>query len=263
VGIWIFEWSSQISAENTHALSGTLDISPQCFLAKITTFAALLPIANPCSFLGNAPLLTVAAEVQLYIFYGFVFFKGGERLVLIACAVSMMLGLIVSALSSNYPILYNWWQNSSSLAFLPYWWIGAAATIPPIRGWISRNVSLIASGWLLLTILANYIDTSGLSAELRKASFALLMAWLIVKFDAAQLRNNPLSFLGRAGYSIYAFHAPTAILMCVSGYPWWQVVTFALGSGMIAYYALERPFDRFGHSMSARYHRAKESLPAL
>jgi len=250
-GIALFLESSQTSPEKAAALAGTTSLSATCFLAKVTTLAAIVPIAHPCDYLGNAPLLTVMVEIGLYAFYGIVFIRGGERLVLAACAISLFTGLIIASLNLKFPVLYNWWQNSSLLSFLPYWWIGAAAVCRPIRQSIVKYAPHIAAAWLLLTVATNYVDHTAISGELRKTCLAFLMAWLIVKIDSTAMKDNPISFIGRAGYSVYAFHAPVAIWLCVLGSSWWLNAVLVVAFGVSAHYLFERPLDRVGHSFAA------------
>jgi peptidoglycan/LPS O-acetylase OafA/YrhL len=81
------------------------------------------------------------------------------------------------------------------------------------------------------------------------------MAWLIVKIDSTAMKDNPISFIGRAGYSVYAFHAPVAIWLCVLGSSWWLNALLVVAFGVSAYYLFERPLDRVGHSFAAHLNR--------
>ncbi len=73
-----------------------------CVAAKLTTLAAYFPIAHPCDFLGNAPLLTVMVEIALYAFYGLALWLGRASLVYWTCAFSIGIGCVLGAL--NLPL---------------------------------------------------------------------------------------------------------------------------------------------------------------
>jgi peptidoglycan/LPS O-acetylase OafA/YrhL len=249
-GILLFGLSSQISPSLASALTGTTEISALCVAAKITAVASLWPIAHPCDFAGNAPLLTVMVEIGLYVFYGAIFAFGDELWVFAACAASVLTGLVIAALNARHPTLYNWWQNSSLLAFLPYWWIGAAAIVPRFRLALMKHWPAMAAAWLLLTGIAYFLDPMAIACELRKLVLAALLACVIVKFDEMAMPANPLSSLGKAGYSVYAFHAPLAVYLILSGASWWLVSAGAIVFGVCAYFAFERPLNLAGRHIA-------------
>jgi len=250
VGILMFYISSSVSPEKAMMLTGTTSISAVCVAAKLTAVASIVPFFHPCDFAGNAPLLTVMVEIGLYAFYGLVFLRGGETLAVRACAVSVAIGIIVAALSSRLPSIYNWWQNSSLLAFLPYWWIGAAVCVPRFRDAILRYPIYLLGAWIALTVSTLFLDPTAISSEIRKLVLAALIAWLILKLDTVKLPENPLTLIGRAGYSIYALHAPIVVYLCLTGVPWWINAAIATGCGVLSFYAFENPIDRIGRHLA-------------
>jgi peptidoglycan/LPS O-acetylase OafA/YrhL len=230
-------------------------LSPWCVAAKLSTVAALLPIAHPCSYIGNAPLLTVMVEIDLYLFCALSVFI--SRKALIAwCIAAVAIGVAVAISPSEW--LYNWWQNSSFWAFLPIWWIGAAATSKSGSNWIKRATLPIAIAWLCMTTLENFVDPTHLTAELRKYATALLFARLILSSETWSLRFRPAVLVGRAGYSIYALHAPLAILMLCAGFKWWQTAASLVVIGIASFFAVERPGIEFGKSI--RSSRSRRQL---
>jgi peptidoglycan/LPS O-acetylase OafA/YrhL len=262
-GVLMFTASLSLSSEEATALTGTQEISGVCLLAKLSAVASIFPAFHPCDFLGNAPLLTVMVEIGLYAFYGFVFVKGGEKLVLASCLVSVLCGVIIAVFNLRFPTLYNWWQNSSLLAFLPYWWIGAAACVPEIRKLILRYLFHMAAVWFALTISTLFFDPSAISAELRKLVLATLMAWLMLKVDAVTIPDNLLSLIGRAGYSVYALHAPVVVYLCILGVPWWLIVIAAVSCGVVSFYLFERPLDMAGRSLAASIRRPQPRIQPI
>jgi peptidoglycan/LPS O-acetylase OafA/YrhL len=250
LGVLFYHLSAAAHPATATALTGTTEIPTICLAAKITAIASLLPIAHVCDFAGNAPLLTVMVEIGLYAFYGLIFVVGGIRLVGWACGVSIIVGLGIGAMNLRYPLLYNWWQNSSLLAYLPYWWIGAAVIHPAVRSWIMRWWPALVIVWQVLSVVSAWADPTAVSAELRKLVFAGLAAAMIIRFDEMAMPANPLSSIGKAGYSIYAIHAPIAIYLVILGLPWWAVSAVAIAAGLASYLAFEHPLDMIGHQLA-------------
>jgi peptidoglycan/LPS O-acetylase OafA/YrhL len=253
IGIILFVVSSHVVLDKAQALTGTYKLSSVCFVMKVTAIASLVPFFHRCDFLGNAPLLLVMVEIGLYAFYGLVFARGySSRFVLAWCVASFVCGLVIAGLSSRLPPLYSWWQTSSLFAYLPYWWIGAACVDPAFRKMLNANVGKLLVFWALLTLITNYVDPTAFTAELRKIVLALLIAALIVKVDTISLKDNPGSFIGRAAYSIYAFHAPVVVLLILLGLSWWLSAAAAVTLGIVSYFALESPMNRLGQSIARR-----------
>jgi peptidoglycan/LPS O-acetylase OafA/YrhL len=251
LGVVFFYLSSVIDPKVTIALNGTPNIPPLCVAAKLTAVASLWPLAHPCDFAGNAPLLTVMVEIGLYAFYGLTFAIANDYLVYAGCIASVAAGVVIAALNLRYPLLYNWWQNSSLLAFLPYWWIGAAIIVPAIRTTLKRWWPALLLAWTILTA-GSYLESTGVIAEVRKLVFAGLIAVLIDVIDRLEVTANPLSHIGRAGYSIYAIHAPVSIYLILIGIPWWGVVTLVVAVGLAVYFTFERPLDRVGRYIATK-----------
>jgi hypothetical protein len=249
LGVSLFWISSGLDPASAKALTGTSDIQPLCVAFKVTALAALLPIAHPCDFLGNAPLLTVMAVIGLYVVYGLVVSLNNEALIYSISIVSAAAGLFIAALNLRYPLLYNWWQNSSLFAFLPYWWIGAAMAAPPARKMLARWLPTLVLARVSLTVFS-HLEQTAIAAELRKVTLAALVALLIVALEEAPIPSNPLSYIGKAGYSIYALHAPLCVLLLILGVSWWGVVSSAVAVGLLCYFAFERPLDRVGRRLA-------------
>jgi peptidoglycan/LPS O-acetylase OafA/YrhL len=229
-------------------ISGTANIDIACVAAKLSTIAALVPTFHSCTFAGNAPLLTVMVELSLYAVFPLLMPRS-KLTTLIVCGSSLGAGLIVSLFNLKYPVIYNWWQNSSLYGFIPYWWIGAAFAARPAIG-TSRAGTLIVA-WLALTVIC-YADPTGFTSEIRKIVFAILIGLAIVKIDSTDLRNNLFSTIGLSGYSLYALHAPIVYLMLILGVTWWICALCAIGCGLASFYVFERPLDLAGRSISTK-----------
>ncbi len=248
-GIILFQVSVGIDAPTAMNLTGTKEIDTACVVAKLTAVASLWPIAHRCDYLGNAPLLTVMVEIGLYVAYGLIFWLDRKWIVYTTATVSVVVGVLIAINNSANPNLYNWWQNSSLLAFFPYWWIGAASVSPAVRREIIRWTPAIMGTWIALTFLSQQFDSAAV-AEIRKLALSLIVARIVIWSDRIAMPSNPFSWLGRASYSIYGLHAPIAITLILAGFSWWQSAAVAVAVGAIAYVVVERPLDYVGRRLS-------------
>jgi peptidoglycan/LPS O-acetylase OafA/YrhL len=211
-----------------------------------------------CPGQANGALLTVMVEIVLYALYACFFavfiWRGLENWVWIICAGSFACGLVVASLSPGYPMLYDWWQNSSVYGFLPYWWIGAALLHPRVRAWTIRRLGAILLVWTVLTVaLSLGAEYGPVIAEVRKLAFSLCVGAVICLLDEAKIGNgNPLSTIGRAAYSLYAFHVPLIVCTTLYGLPWWLTLAAVIAFAFLMYLAIERPFTQLGRMLANR-----------
>lgn len=251
-GLVGFATAIAINSDLGKALSGTTAIEPICIAAKLFALSAFVPNFHTCAFIGNAPLATVMVEIVLYAFYAaaftFLVWQGKTAYIAVICTAAWVGGLIVAIVKPQYPGLYGWWQNGSLWGFLPYWWVGALFVSPIVSEKARRFLPLIVMSWLALTAaLMMDVSQPALFAEFRKLVFAVLIGIIVVALDQIHLSpRNPLSSVGRAGYSLYAFHAPLTYVLCITGLPWWLIATANLVVASIMYVAVEEPFTRLG-----------------
>jgi peptidoglycan/LPS O-acetylase OafA/YrhL len=241
LGIFGFQFARSISPV-TELLSGTKSIELICVLAKASALAALLPAFHPCTYIGNAPLLTVMVEMTLYAAFPLLLWTG-RKVIVAACAGCLLVGVIIAARGSG---LFDWWQNSSLYGFLPYWWIGAAFAMlkqPPSR----RFLIWAVVAWAALTLFCQ-IDKSALFSEIRKIPFSLLTGVAIMALERTSMPKLT-SLIGRAGYSIYALHAPILYTLVLLGVPWEACIAACLFVGLCSFYLIEQPLDKYGRSI--------------
>lgn len=225
-------------------LSGTESISGGCILAKLSTLGAISPSLGRCAFEGNAPLRTVAAEIWLYAAYpvGLLIIRryGEGALWLLLAAIA----IVGSAYAANTSAT-NWWHNDSFAGFLLYWWLGAKALdrrfVPLL--WIVAPFALAA--WITLSG-----DQSAFAVELRQLSVALMIAAALPLIDRPR-ESRATEILGRAGYSIYAFHAPIVYSAIAMGVAWQSALAVAAAFGLMGFYLIELPMDRRGREIAA------------
>jgi peptidoglycan/LPS O-acetylase OafA/YrhL len=227
-----------------HALTGTTEITFSGLVLKLTALSAIVPSAFQPSFQGNAPLVTVAAEMWLYAFYALMITR--PRALWAIVVVAWVTGI---AWTSRHPEYVAWWHIGSLPGFLPYWWLGALFVNPDfiLR---RRPVLLVAAGlaFVALTVILDRTGTASLWVlEARKVAFAMLVGGATVALDGLQHRVLAAgSLVGRASYSIYALHAPVIIALLVVGVPWLICVLVAVGLALISFAVYEGPLLRKG-----------------
>jgi peptidoglycan/LPS O-acetylase OafA/YrhL len=241
------------------ALSGTQKVTAACLGAKLTGVAALVPAFHPCSYVGNAPLATVMFEMWLYVLYAVFFWalvwRGREKVVWIICAATFLVGVAVAAGASRWPAFNNWWQNSSVFGALPYWWIGTLFLHPRVAARARLIGFATALAWLLIAILPG----TALLAEVHKLCFALTVGAVIVGAErVGGMLVRPFAALGRAGYSLYAFHAPLTYTAVIAGATWWVTLALNIAAAALAYVLIEKPCIAWGKRLAA----ARGAAPA-
>jgi peptidoglycan/LPS O-acetylase OafA/YrhL len=240
------------------ALSGTGAISGACIAAKALALSAFWPGWYECGFLGNAPLATVLVEIVLYILYAAAFaglvWRGRERLVWILCA-ALFVGSLAMLGFGVGPAFYSWWQNGSIFGFLPYWWLGVAFVNPHFAEACRRRWWLVAAAWagLSAVLLPSSPPALLALAELRKLCLALGTGMLIYAADNVRPnRTGGLAPVGRAGYGLYAMHAPLTYTLVVYGAAWWAVLAANIVTGLIVHWLVERPLVDLGRILRRR-----------
>jgi peptidoglycan/LPS O-acetylase OafA/YrhL len=232
-------------------VSATDSISASCFLAKLTTVAALFPSLSQCAFEGNAPIRTVAAEIWLYSAYPvglYLIRRFGEQTFWGLIAAVAGIGLACTIYTGNL----FWWHNDSFAGFLLYWWIGAKALDKRFTPVLVLVFPFAFMVWVKLSG-----DHSVLAVEARQLSVALMVAATLPLIDRPW-QSRVTETLGRAGYSIYAFHAPIVYSTMAFGLPWQAALMLAVVFGLISFYLIERPMDQMGRDYSSA--RAMKSL---
>lgn len=243
----IFVLASMVGAFVGATVMNDKTISGTDLALKLLGVSAFFPSLNAATYQGNAPLHTVMVEIWLYAVYPAVLWfliQGwlGERAMWLLMAAIWLIGI---ALCSADALLRDWWHNGSLASFLLYWWIGArfVAKKPSLTITIGCVVSWAFLSWVILGGTA----TSLVVVEARKLVFAILTASAIVALDALALR---LPWVGRAGYSLYAFHAPVGLGLLFMGMAWWSAALGALLVGRMAYLLIEAPLTELGKSVA-------------
>lgn len=248
-GIIAWNVGQSIAPQFVSLVSGTSGIEAECLIPRATLLPAIAPLwSGGCLYLGNAPLLTVMTEIALYAAYPpiLLWFDRSPRAVTRAAVGLVALGMLLTTFL--YGITFYWWNNSSLFGFVVYWWIGAFGLVPKVRQVATARPTLLAAGaaMALLTVIEFALPV-GLVAEARKVAFSLLVLAFVIAVDRPAFAvPRFVSATGRAGYSIYAFHAPILYLMLAIGAPWWGAFVIAVAAGYSLSVVIEQPLARLG-----------------
>lgn len=192
-------------------------------------------------------------EMWLYAVYVAAVFlcfrRGFGAVFLIAVAVAFSGGVLYVSIHSDAT---GWWHNGSLLGFLPYWWLGAAFVSNRFSAVVRQAAIPLALVWGCLTVVlvSGRVHTLAI-VEVHQLILALLCGLAIHAVDLhAGGQFGKISRVGRAGYSVYAFHAPILVSMLVAGASWWFAVAVAIVFGLASYLMYERPLDAMGKRLA-------------
>jgi peptidoglycan/LPS O-acetylase OafA/YrhL len=246
-GVLCFTVSMNASAGLVRRISGTEELSLALVLAKLAGISDFVPSLHALTFQGNAPLHTVMVEIGLYVLYPALVVilarKHSEKALWAVLLGTWGLGTLLVSMD---PGLAGWWHNGSVPGYLLYWWIGAKFLDRGFSRRLARHWYLVAAFW----ILATWLD-SPVAVELRKAAFALLIGVVITRCDGlASGWKTGLERVGRAGYSVYALHAPLVYTLLILGTPWYLVAVAAVSLGLLTYTVYENPLNQLGRALA-------------
>lgn len=260
VGIAAFYASRSVNAPLAMAFTGTSGISFGCIAVKFTGISVIVPALHQCSFEGNAPLTTVMVEMWLYAAYAFavfLLFRRGLGTIFL-CAIGVMFALGVAYVSWN-PETAGWWNNGSFPSFLAYWWIGAAFVSEGVARAARRLWPALVFAWAAIAALLLAGDVHAFSiTQIQQVILALLFG---IAITVIERKGAFGAAIGRAGYSLYAFHAPILALMLLLGTPWYFAILIAIASGFILHHAFEHPLDALGKRIAKRDSPPKDARP--
>lgn len=251
---WI---GAKLNGGNAPPESGTPQILLSCFAYRSVGLPAILPWLSqpPCRYQGNGPLNTVMVEIVLYAAYPLLL-SAGRRFSMAwlwaGLGVLLLAGTAAATLTPPDWHLAWAWNNSSLFGFLPYWWLGAALVeYPRLAESLLKYRVPIFAGIAVLLLACLIVTPSMPLVELRKVFEALAICVVIVGLDRPLVSAPGIPAMGRAGYSIYAFHAPICYVLLQLGTPWPLIVAVAVAFGMASYYLVERPLMAFGRRSPA------------
>jgi peptidoglycan/LPS O-acetylase OafA/YrhL len=246
-----------IEGSSFKLLTGTNNISPACLASKALSISSIIPTGYPnCAFQGNAPLVTTAAEIGLYIIFigtSILLAKGFNASIAISISLIWVLSnLMVATLLNSFDLL-QWWTHASSFNYLLPWFLGAALAIKSKKSHLKfgrkLGASLLTSALITLMLLlllnrSNPTDLFQRQIYLFIYSFVFyFLIRLLVKVRQVGAISN---FLGGISYTLYAVHAPISIFMISYGLNLWTVVLANLFISAAIYKFFETPLRSYG-----------------
>ena len=267
LGVALFLVAHRANPTAATAASGTVSITARGLAMKLTALTALVPIPHLASnglngYEGNGPLYTVAAEMWLYAVYAVAMScllsgRISQRRATGWLAIASISGF---ALAAAVPSLRQWWWNASVLGFLPLWWLGSSAVGRRLGG---RAILWLAIGWLVASVYL-LVDGSFVVEVLRVGAFGVLIAALVQRLDGRRLRlPEKVAWPGRAGYSLYAFHAPVLIVLVALGVAWPIVLAAALVAGLAGFRLVEAPATAAARIRRGSAERPRPAAPLI
>jgi peptidoglycan/LPS O-acetylase OafA/YrhL len=83
-----------------------------------------------------------------------------------------------------------------------------------------------------------------------KAVFCILVGLLVAVADGVRLPGlGGSTLVGRAGYSIYALHAPLTYTLAIYRVPWWLNIAANIFAGLAMHFLIERPLIDIGRAV--------------
>lgn len=227
-------------------LTGNQHLNISAIISRLTGITVFYPVQYPAIFQGNAPLNTVMVELWLYITYPaliLIFRKFGARFLSILIFSIFVFGILIAVIE-NQPY---WFQTASIYKFLPYWWVGVFFTTLPNNQLYKKTIFLC----IVLYVLAFIFNIkSVIFVETLHFGMALLFGFLFRSLEGKTFNSifvSVFGFIGKSGYSLYAFHAPIVIYCLFLEIDWRLIILIAMGISFLLYLAIEKPFIKIGY----------------
>jgi peptidoglycan/LPS O-acetylase OafA/YrhL len=201
-------------------------------------------------------------EMWLYALYGAAIFlvvrPYGETYLFGPIVLAWLAGVYYV---TGHPAVAAWWHNGSLVGFALYWWLGALFVNEHFQKAVWRARYYLCLIWAILTaVLVAKLSLAFPLVEARKLVTALIFGLLTVSVDRRELRSLSIfAPLGKAGYSIYAFHAPILAFLLVAGTPWWIVAIAAIAAGVMIFMLYENPLIGYGKRLAQKM---RQPLPS-
>ena len=258
IGVGIF---AVIGGSSFKLLTGTNDISVPCLGAKAISISSFIPAGYPnCAFQGNAPLVTTAAEIGLYIIFilsSILIAKGFNNSIAISIGLIWLIGNLLVAASSESINLLQWWAHASSINYLIPWFLGASLAMKAKKSNPKYHkilvCSLLASVFftlIILFLLHRVNPTDLFEREIYLFTYSILFYFLIKVLVSVRQLGTVSNFLGGISYTLYALHAPISIFMISKGLDLVSIVlvNLLISTGINIFF--EKPLRNYGRRIS-------------
>lgn len=181
---------------------------------------------------GNGVMVTVSTEMWLYVAYGLFIpyissLKHWAYLLIIASFL-----FILNTVQAGFG--FNYWSLRNFYAFLLYWSLGAFFAELAIRQIkISWFVPIVAYS---LALIGHYNIQTFKGRLWIDVVTAIALGAILAKTYSYKVKEHVISYIGKAGYSIYAFHMILFYWLAVTIYK--KYITSITGGLLLFFSAL-------------------------
>lgn len=250
-----------LEGASQQSLTGTQILNFPCILAKSLSISSFFPGGYPnCAFQGNAPLVTTAAEIALYIVFlismvGVV--NGFFRLFASVLPLFWLTGSLVVAFNSTQPSLLEWWTHASAVNYFLPWFAGMTLAFLEKN----QNISYVKKlqknfGIAVLILFLTYFLRANHAIDFYIRQI-MLVSWTLVFYFLLRVFpkkvtsfKRELNFLGGISYAIYALHAPLVIYLLSKGFNLKSIICIVFLICSLTYILYEKPIRSYGRIIS-------------
>jgi peptidoglycan/LPS O-acetylase OafA/YrhL len=244
-------------------LTGTEDVSVQCLVNKAFGISSFIPTGYPnCAFQGNAPLVTTAAEMGLYLIFipiSILLLKGYYKATAILIALIWFSGNLLIAIFHESTYLLQWWTHASSINYLLPWFLGAslAFKFKKIYSNFRKVLNILFILLPMAFIFVFFITTNNFPdlyvRQLCLIIYSILFYLLIKLLVLVRQLGFIANFLGGISYILYAVHAPVSIFMISKELSFVNILITNLLLSILLNIVFESPFRNLGRRISQKF----------
>lgn len=243
IGIILYLLS--FDSQTTCNLTATNEISFKYILVRLGGINVFIPWGYEKTYLGNAPLATVFAELFLYFLYPLILFLDKKM-----CKrwkvgyVFLWGGVFLFVLLEND--FRTWWENISIFCFFPYWYIGALSNKKVKDGFqCTKFLALYALLFIPFKLDITFSILCIIS-EVRKIIFAFFCGNMICLIDTKMKTIVFPTFgvmdIGKISFSLYVIHGPVLIWLLGKEIDIITILFIMLIVSIIFFYIFEKEF---------------------
>lgn len=247
---------------NFKFLTGTQDVSVQCLANKAFSISSFIPTGYPnCAFQGNAPLVTTAAEVGLYLVFipiSILLVKGFYKATATLITIFWFSGNLAIAIFHESNYLLQWWTHASSINYLLPWFLGASLAFKnkKIYSNFSKALHMLFILFSTALVVLFFMTTNDFRdlyvSQLYLIIYSILF-YIVIKFLVSVRQIGFIAdFLGQISYTLYVIHAPVSIYMISKGLGFISILITNLLLSILLNMVVESPLRNLGRKIAHR-----------